>query len=166
MNRFAVVSSSASSRGFSSRLTTTSNGAAWHLQQQQPQQPQHQAISIRYKHSQRQLNRLFKRNPARRRVEARMGINREGTPAPDPKYPPVILEPQILPNGWCPPPGTDVAIPVYPFQVARTKNKPNDAVGFLPVYSEFRYVGLFIGTVQLLSCMQQRLFPPTCQQFE
>jgi hypothetical protein len=142
MNRFAVVSSSAS-RGFSSRLT--SNGA-WHLQQQQQQQ------SIRYKHSQTQLKRLFKRNPARRRVEARMGINREGTPAPDPIYPPVILEPRILPNGWCPPPGTDVAIPEYPFQVARTKNKPNDAVGFLPVYSEFRYVRFFVRSFVQLSC--------------
>ena len=97
----------------------------------------HQQQSIRCKHSSTQVKRLFKRNPARFRVENRMGTNQEEAIIPEPRFQ-AILEPKILPNGWCPPPGPDVQVPDYPFQVRRTKNKPNDAVGFLPVYSEFR----------------------------
>lgn len=124
-------------------------------------------ITVRYKHSSRQIKRLFKNNPARLRVEARMGIVRNDNQkkqAPllnseeegenqsssslssERKYPP-ILKPHFLPNGWCPLPNSDgdgnaISIPSYPFTVSRTKNKPNDAVGFLPVYSEFRYVNV------------------------
>jgi len=32
-------------------------------------------------------------------------------------------------------------MPEYPFKVERTRNKPNDAIGFLPVYSKVRIGG-------------------------
>lgn len=96
-----------------------------------------QQQSFRSKHSSTQVKRLFKKNPARLRVDSRLGINKEPHPLPESKYQ-AILEPKMLPNGWCALPGTDVEVPAYPFKVARTKNKPNDGVGFLPVYSEFR----------------------------
>eukprot|EP00977_Amphora_coffeiformis_P002530 scaffold473_cov156-Amphora_coffeaeformis.AAC.12 len=60
-------------------------------------------------------------------------------PPPARTYEPVIEAPEILSNGWTPPP--TVPVPDYPFRVARTKNKPNDAVGFLPVYSKMRKDG-------------------------
>jgi hypothetical protein len=98
---------------------------------------QQQTGILRNKHSSTQVKRLFKRNPARRRVEARLGTT------PKPEAPPAvtfqpILEPNILANGWCEPPGDGIKIPEYPFKVSRTKNKPNEAIGFLPVYSEYR----------------------------
>jgi hypothetical protein len=96
-----------------------------------------QSTGFRNKHSSTQIKRLFKRNPARRRVESRLGINIEPEAPPPVTYPP-ILEPKILSNGWSAPPGVEVQIPEYPFTVSRTKNKPNDSVGFLPVYSEYR----------------------------
>jgi hypothetical protein len=105
-------------------------------------------VQTRLKHSSTQIKRLFKKNPARRRIELReqqrqqqqqqqeeVGISR----IPQAKYAPVLSESvRILPNGWTPPPPASVTIPGYPFKVARTGNKPNQAVGFLPVYSEFR----------------------------
>eukprot|EP00980_Cylindrotheca_fusiformis_P028558 scaffold22610_cov115-Cylindrotheca_fusiformis.AAC.11 len=104
-----------------------------------------QSTGLRNKHSSTQTKRLFNRNPARRRVQNRLGINLKPEAPPPVTYPP-ILEPTILPNGWIPPPGSDVQIPDYPFAVSRTKNKPNDAVGFLPVYSEFRRDGARVTT--------------------
>jgi hypothetical protein len=92
---------------------------------------------VRHKHSSRQVKRIFKRNPALRRIEIRDGFSREGEIPAGPSFP-AVLEPRFLPNGWCPLPEEDVEVPSYPFKVARTKNKPNEAVGFLPVYSEFR----------------------------
>jgi len=63
---------------------------------------------------------------------------------------PVISKPKILSNGWNPPfvnvYGNNVKIPDYPFKVTRTKNKPNNSVGFLPVYSEFRKDGARVTT--------------------
>mmetsp|Transcript_127247 Transcript_127247/g.189677 ORF Transcript_127247/g.189677 Transcript_127247/m.189677 type:complete len:184 (+) Transcript_127247:168-719(+) len=100
---------------------------------------------IRQKHSARQVKRIFKRNPARRRIEIRDGLRPEAELPAGPSFP-AVLEPEFLPNGWCPPPPEDVEIPSYPFKVARTKNKPNDAVGFLPVYSEFRKDGAKVTT--------------------
>eukprot|EP00934_Nitzschia_sp_Nitz4_P009309 Nitzschia sp. Nitz4//scaffold9_size221794//45918//48437//NITZ4_001328-RA/size221794-processed-gene-0.7-mRNA-1//1//CDS//3329560947//9299//frame0 len=94
---------------------------------------------IRSKHSSTQIKRLFKGNPARYRVAKREGLIPEPKPLAPPKYP-AIFEPTVLPNGWSAPPGPEVEVPTYPFQVSRTENKPNEAVGFLPVYSEFRYV--------------------------
>ena len=101
--------------------------------QHQPQQ------QIRWKHSERQIKRLFRNHPAILRVEQREGIDRTPDAMPPPQFE-AIYEPRFLPNGWSAPPGPDVTVPEYPFRVARTKNKPNDAAGFLPVYSNFRYV--------------------------
>jgi len=117
-------------------------------------------VTIRSKHSSTQIKRLFKKNPARRRIlqkELLLNNNNnssegeEATTAvqnqniiPQSQIQPVILEPNILSNGWNA--QTNVEISHYPFQVARTKNKPNDAVGFLPVYSEFRKDGAKITT--------------------
>lgn len=97
---------------------------------------QHQP-QLRLKHSERQIKRLFKNHPAKLRVEARLGVDRSPEPLDPPQFPPVF-EPVFLPNGWSAQPGPEVSVPEYPFQVKRTKNKPNDAVGFLPVYSNFR----------------------------
>ncbi|OEU20454.1 hypothetical protein FRACYDRAFT_259528 [Fragilariopsis cylindrus CCMP1102] len=117
-------------------------------------------VTIRSKHSSTQIKRLFKKNPARRRIlqkELLLNNNNndssEGEEAttvqnqniiPQSQIQPVILDPNILSNGWNA--QTNVEISHYPFQVARTKNKPNDAVGFLPVYSEFRKDGAKITT--------------------
>lgn len=94
-------------------------------------------VSYREQHSSTQIKRLFKKNPARFRVAKRQGWIPEPQPIPEPKYS-LITEPVVLPNGWSVPVGPEVVVPKYPFQVLRTKNKPHDAVGFLPVYSEFR----------------------------
>ena len=95
---------------------------------------------IRSKHSNTQIKRLFKKHPARKRVWERLGNEIFPLqPPPAPTYAPVVDSPEILSNGWVPPPPPDVAIPEYPFSVTRTKNKPKDAVGFLPVYSKMRY---------------------------
>ena len=44
---------------------------------------------------------------------------------------------EYWPNTWTEPPPER---PEYPFAVQRTKNKPNDAIGFLPVYNKYRCV--------------------------
>jgi hypothetical protein len=127
-------------RGASSELSVS--GRVFQFQQQQQQQVESSDDGgRRYKHSSRQIKRLFKNNPARVRVEARMGIVREPEPLEPAKYE-AIMEAKMLPNGWSALPGSDIEVPEYPFRVTRTKNKPNDAVGFLPVYSEYRYVSL------------------------
>jgi hypothetical protein len=90
----------------------------------------------RLKHSSTQVNRLFKKNPARFRVEKRMGVERIPKPLDPPSFPPVF-DVKFLPNGWSALPPAD-QVPQYPFQVKRTRNKPNDGAGFLPVYSKFR----------------------------
>ena len=93
---------------------------------------------IRHKHSQRQVKRLFKNHPARQRVHERLGMIKTALPPPAPQFAPVVASPVVLSNGWTPPPPADLTIPDYPFAVARTGNKPNDAVGFLPVYARMR----------------------------
>lgn len=135
----------------------------------------------RYKHSSTQIKRLFRKNPARLRVEKRMwNIDRkqpqvlieddeshlrestdvavestndsapvelaahaeEGSEPLPPQsllYPRVYTPPAKLPNGWFEP--MDPALrPTYPFTVTRTKNKPKDSIGFLPIYTKYRYV--------------------------
>ena len=87
----------------------------------------------RTKHSERQVRRLFKDNPARLRVEARRGVDRTPPPLDPPTFPPVVDNVKILESGWSAPPSEDVEIPEYPFRIRRTQNKPNEAVGFLPV---------------------------------
>jgi len=96
-------------------------------------------IGARWKHSNTQLKRLFKNNPARKRIEARQGIDHSPLPLDPPKYD-AIFQPNFLPNGWCAPAPAEL-VPTYPFAVGRTKNKPNDAVGFLPVYTKYRKDG-------------------------
>lgn len=97
---------------------------------------QHHAAIVRFKHSSTQVNRLFKKNPARSRVESRMGIEHKMMPL-EPRQFPSLFDVKFLPNGWsAPPPKEDV--PLYPFSITRTQNKPNDGTGFLPVYSKFR----------------------------
>lgn len=96
------------------------------------------ATQFRLKHSSTQVKRLFKNNPARARAESRLGIDHTpSVPLGSPTFPPLVEEVKILYNGWSQP-IQNVEIPNYPFQVRRTRNKPNDAVGFLPVYSKFR----------------------------
>jgi hypothetical protein len=110
---------------------------------------QHQ---LRWKHSQTQIKRIFLQHPARQRVEERLGVDRTPAPLDPPKFG-AVFQPVMLPNGWSAPPGPDVTIPEYPFQIKRTKNKPNDAAGFLPVYTKFRYVkNAYYSCARLLSC--------------
>ena len=80
------------------------------------------------------------------RIEARNQVEKtEIEPPADPRFH-AIVEPKFLYNGWSAPPGPEVQIPKYPFHVPRTRNKPNDAIGFLPVYSEFRKDGARVTT--------------------
>lgn len=97
-----------------------------------------QQQQLRWKHSSTQIKRIFRNHPARARVEGRMGVDRTPATLPEPQFG-AVFEPLLLPNGWSAPPGAQVQVPAYPFHILRTKNKPNDAVGFLPVYSKFRY---------------------------
>ena len=141
--------------------------------------------TIRSKHSSTQIKRLFKKNPAKRRVALKKNMgngttsgggstvevdgNRSssagggggggGGVIPEPKFAPVIESPKFLPNGWCPLP-TDAAsaggslTSKYPFRVSRTGNKPQNSVGFLPVYSEYR-CGFFIGEKMYMKCWKR-----------
>lgn len=138
----------------------------------QIQFPDHQKQQIRLKHSSTQIKRLYKKHPARLRVEKRMwNIDRKeprvifednlprlpestdtadlvessqpaisdeiDTPPPQLLYPRVYTPPMKLPNGWFEP--MDPAQrPTYPFLIKRTKNKPKDAIGFLPIYTKYR----------------------------
>jgi hypothetical protein len=96
---------------------------------------------------------LFKKNPAIRRIAKKSqvidddgnDVGAGSSTIPESQYPPVIDRPQFLPNGWSPlltetNPEISAAVAQYPFRVKRTGNKPQNSVGFLPVYSEFRYV--------------------------
>mmetsp|Transcript_32218 Transcript_32218/g.78577 ORF Transcript_32218/g.78577 Transcript_32218/m.78577 type:complete len:274 (-) Transcript_32218:1460-2281(-) len=117
--------------------------------------------TIRSKHSSTQIKRLFKKNPAKRRVALKKNMNETTTSSsstvvdgnssagggviPEPQFAPVVESPKFLPNGWCPLPSDDASAgssssSKYPFRVSRTGNKPQDSVGFLPVYSEYRCV--------------------------
>jgi len=106
--------------------------------------------TTRSKHSSTQIKRLFKQNPAKRRIALKeKKVNGDGDEGiiPESTLSPIILEPIILKNGWNPPLGGEDAkqleLPDYPFRVARTRNKPNNAVGFLPVYSEHRWASVY-----------------------
>lgn len=106
--------------------------------QQQPLLLSKLDTSSRYVHSNTQIKRLFKQNATRARIEERMGIDRTPLTLDPPKYPQVYSSFTLLPNGWSAPPGPDFTLPNYPFSITRTKDKPNDSIGFLPVYSKFR----------------------------
>ena len=104
-------------------------------------------ISSRNKHSNRQIKRIFKQNPAFHRVSTRNATKPKKDISPPP---PVTIEAifnptVVLPNGWSQPPlpGNDGDVDdimkkreEIPFGVKRTGNKPNGAIGFLPVYSK------------------------------
>ena len=93
----------------------------------------------REKHSSTQIKRLFNKHPARARVEQRLGIIRDAPRVFDAPQFPAVFEPVMLSNGWsAPPPKEEQLTTTYPFAVRRTKNKPMDAVGFLPVYAKYR----------------------------
>mmetsp|Transcript_21016 Transcript_21016/g.49605 ORF Transcript_21016/g.49605 Transcript_21016/m.49605 type:complete len:242 (+) Transcript_21016:230-955(+) len=116
----------------------------------------HNYITTRSKHSSTQIKRLFKQNPAKRRIALRekrervesvdIDVDDDNGVIPEPTLSPIVSEPKILKNGWNLPLPDDAELPEYPFRIARTKNKPNDAVGFLPVYSEFRKDGARVTT--------------------
>lgn len=72
-------------------------------------------------------------------VAARMDGSPVEQPTPQLAYPPIYTIPMILPNGWFPPMDPKLR-PEYPFSIRRTKNKPKDAIGFLPIYTKYRYV--------------------------
>jgi hypothetical protein len=101
---------------------------------------------LRFKHSSRQKKRMAN-HPARLRVQDRLQ-SAEPTRSPKPKPtelpPPTsayakVFEPELLMNGWSAPPAEQSSlIQKYPFQIPRTRNKPNDVAGFLPVYTYFR----------------------------
>lgn len=93
-------------------------------------------IISRSKHSNTVKKRLFKFNPARKRIMAKLGIAPRWEELPERQFKKVHSF-EYFPNTWTEPPATR---PEYPFTVTRTKNKPNDAIGFLPVYTKFRCV--------------------------
>ncbi|GAX14826.1 hypothetical protein FisN_29Lh032 [Fistulifera solaris] len=81
---------------------------------------------IRSKHSSTQTKRLFNQHPARLRLMKRLDskeTNNNDDIKPALQYAPTFHTPHFLPNGWSAPPLTE--IPKYPFQIARTRNKPN-----------------------------------------
>jgi len=91
------------------------------------------------------MKRLFKNNPARLRILKKQ----EGAPTTDTlssstpadRVHPQIFQPTFLSNGWSAPPPPEVQVPDYPFRIIRTGGKPNNAVGFLPVYRDVRVHG-------------------------
>lgn len=93
-------------------------------------------ITVRSKHSNTQIKRLFKYNPARIRINKKKGIAPRYEELPQRQFKKVHSF-VYLPNTWTEPPGER---PDYPFTVTRTKNKPFDAIGFLPVYTKYRCV--------------------------
>jgi len=101
--------------------------------------------TIRSKHSNRQIKRLFKQNPAFQRVSARNDTQPKKLITPPPPVTiDAIYQPNVvLSNGWSNPPLDEEIIRKrneIPFAIKRTGGKPNGSVGFLPVYSNFRYV--------------------------
>jgi len=103
------------------------------------------ATSIRSKHSATQVKRLFKNNPARLRILKKQEGDLPPAPTTDTSTPdrvyPQIFQPTFLSNGWSAPPPPEVQVPDYPFRIIRTGGKPNNAVGFLPVYRDVRVHG-------------------------
>lgn len=110
---------------------------------------------IRSKHSNRQIKKLFQQNPAFKRVSSRNQTIPKKITSPPPS---ITIEPfykpnLILPNGWSqPPPSPSLESSSFsttieekrnqlPFGIKRTTNKPNNAIGFLPIYSNFKLGG-------------------------
>ena len=104
---------------------------------------------IRWKHSQTQIKRIFKENPAFLRIAERNNSLPQVSLPEDKRHEPKF-EVKFLANGWCTPPPKDEAAEArkaYPFTVSRTGGKPNKATGFLPVYSDFRIGGSKVTTI-------------------
>lgn len=111
----------------------------------------HDGTATRGKHSSTQIKRLFKQNPAKRRIALKQQLQQTDAiedidVIPESTIPPLVSDPSILSNGWNVPVSVDSSDNEIPFRVSRTKNKPNNAVGFLPVYSEFRKDGARVTT--------------------
>jgi translation initiation factor 1 (eIF-1/SUI1) len=107
--------------------------------QQQQSPTNNNLVTTRWKHSKRQIKRLMApHHPAYIRKHGRPA---PPEPLPPPQFTPLVEATVSLPNGWTKPLHASIARPNYPFTVARTKNKPMDAVGFLPVYSKLRKDG-------------------------
>jgi len=92
--------------------------------------------AVRSKHSNTQIKRLFKYNGGRIRSNIKRGIKPKYDELPEQQFP-KVHQFKYYPNTWTEPP---LERPEYPFTVHRTKNKPNDAIGFLPVYTKHRCV--------------------------
>lgn len=105
------------------------------------------AVSVftRSKHSKTQIKRIFKQHPAFIRVAKRDNFLPKAITSESPAltHQP-FFEANILPNGWSAPPQDEDILKKreeLPFSVKRTGNKPNNTVGFLPVYSQTRLGG-------------------------
>jgi hypothetical protein len=102
---------------------------------------------IRSKHSKTQIKRIFKNNPAFLRVASRNNtLPKKLVSQPPAATYEAFFNPTILPNGWSSIPSEDDDEVLrkrseLPFGIKRTGNKPNNAVGFLPVYSSVRLGG-------------------------
>jgi len=101
----------------------------------------------RWKHSNRQIKKMrFKQSVMFRNkmLYKNTGVLDDilNKDVPERRFDAVYQPPNgFLPNGWSEPPPEDFVRPEYPFDIERTKNKPNGAVGFLPVYSDIRHGG-------------------------
>lgn len=99
--------------------------------------------TTRSKHSKTQVKRLFKNHPAFHRVASRNNALPKRSEPPTLTYEP-LCSVEILPNGWSVP-STDESVlskrNEIPFGIRRTGNKPNNTVGFLPIYSDVRLGG-------------------------
>ena len=110
-------------------------------------QTQITTVAIRGKHSKTQIKRIFKNNPAFLRVASRNNaLPKKLVSQPPPVTYEAFFNPTILPNGWSATPSADDEEVLkkrseLPFGIKRTGNKPNNAVGFLPVYSSVRLGG-------------------------
>ena len=106
-----------------------------------------QAVFTRSKHSKTQIKRIFKNNPAFLRVASRNNTLPKSivSEPPTPTYE-AFFSATVLPNGWVSVPSEDDKEVLrkrseLPFGIKRTGDKPNNAVGFLPVYSSVRLGG-------------------------
>ena len=99
----------------------------------------------RSKHSSTQIKRLFKQNPAKRRIalKEQRGSTDEGVIPESTISPLATAAPKFLTNGWSAPVGggdgeaaaaaatTTTTIDEYPFQIARTKKQTQQCIGIL-----------------------------------
>merc|ERR1712238_380784 len=133
----------------------------WVQTNRQPHHHEPQQQQTRYKHSRRQVRRLLNDHPAALRVRSRLqqqqrksknnnSVDISSSELDTVRYPP-SFKPTFLPNGWSAPPSppeiAQAMVQHLPFTVERTGNKPNGAVGFLPVYKDVRIGGSKVTTL-------------------